>query len=287
MEIRKVGYLKLSEIRKILADSGLMLTKSLGQNFLHDGNQLARIVSLASINPGDRVLEVGPGMGALTGPLLDAGAHVTSIEKDQRLVDFLKNHRLQNHPRFELIHDDALDLIKRHDRDWTGFKFVSNLPYSVGSPIIVELALSAAPPDILVISLQLEVIERIFAGAGKKEYGLLSILMQLTYEPVEYFKLPSGCFFPPPDVTSACGLLVRRPERPVKDRDELLKVRDLVKKAFQQRRKTLANSLKPQYTTEQVVAALDSVGHPPLQRPDKLSPDEFVQFFRLLTNTAD
>ena len=180
MDNIKVGYLKLNEIRKILADSGLMLTKSLGQNFLHDGNQLARIVSLASINPGDRVLEVGPGMGALTGPLLDAGAHVTSIEKDQRLVGFLKNHRLQNHPRFELIHDDALDLIKRHDRDWTGFKFVSNLPYSVGSPIIVELALSATPPDILVISLQLEVIERIFAGAGKKEYGLLSILMQLS-----------------------------------------------------------------------------------------------------------
>ncbi len=281
----RAGYLRLSDLRKILSESGLMLTKSLGQNFLHDGNQLDRIVRLAEIVPGDRVLEVGPGMGALTGPLLDAGAHVLAIEKDHRLCDFLTTRRLKGHPRFQLVHEDALERFKSRPEDWTGWKLVANLPYSVGSPIIVELALSQHPPDLMVVTLQLEVIEKAFAAPASPTYGLLSILIQLSYEPVEFFKLPSGCFFPPPDVTSACGLF-RRLETPLcADADEKVAVSRLVKTAFRQRRKTMANSLKSLYGgSDAIVAALDAIGHPPMQRPEKLAPAEFVHLTRHLSS---
>lgn len=275
-------HLRLSEIRNILRERDLMLTKSLGQNFLHDSNQLARIVQLADIQPGDQVLEVGPGMGALTIPLLNAGAHVHAIEKDQRLVDFLTQFRIRNHPHFHLTNGDALEILKSSPMDLSHWKFVSNLPYSVGSPIVVELALSDNPPERLVITLQLEVIERAFATVTASDYGLLSILIQLSYEPVEFFKLPAGCFFPPPDVVSACGLFQRRKNKLVDSASELAQVKRMVKCAFHQRRKTLANSLKSLYAPESVVAALAHLNHPPLQRPDKLSPEEFVALARLL-----
>lgn len=275
-------HLRLSEIRNILRERDLILTKSLGQNFLHDSNQLARIVQLADIQPGDQVLEVGPGMGALTIPLLNAGAHVHAIEKDQRLVDFLTQFRIHKHPHFLLTTGDALEILKSAPMDLSNWKFVSNLPYSVGSPIVVELALSDNPPERLVITLQLEVIERAFATVDKPDYGLLSILIQLSFEPIDFFKLPSGCFFPPPDVVSACGLFRRRQQKLVDSTSELAHVRRLVKCAFHQRRKTLANSLKSLYDPHSVVAALAHLNHPPLQRPDKLSPQEFVSLTRLL-----
>lgn len=279
---QRIGYLRLSEMRQILKNKDLILTKSLGQNFLHDGNVLKKIVTLSSVCEGDRVLEIGPGMGALTGPMLDAGAYVFALEKDSRLFNFLSKDRLADHSRFQIHHCDALDYLKNNKMDWTGWKFVSNLPYSVGSPIIVELALLENPPDSLTITLQLEVIEKIFCKPGQKNYGLLSILMAFNYVPRELFKLPSGCFFPPPDVTSACGLLELRSEKIYKDSGELLKAAKIAKLAFQQRRKTLVNSLKSLISAENLIDKLESLEHPPTQRPEKLSPEEFVQLARII-----
>ena len=111
---------------------------------------------------------------------------------------------------FELLHDDALDFLKREPRDWSDWKLVANLPYSVASPILVELAQSTKPPERMVVTLQLEVARRLMAGAGDDDYGILTLLVQLNYEPRDWFKIPSGCFFPTPDVDSACVVLARR-----------------------------------------------------------------------------
>ena len=125
--------MKLSEMRDLLAHRNLQLTKSLGQNFLHDGNQLRRIVKAANLAPSDKILEIGPGLGPLTELLLAQSGQVLAIEKDRRLVEILRE-RFAAVKNLELIHDDALDFLRRERRDWSDWKLVANLPYSVASP---------------------------------------------------------------------------------------------------------------------------------------------------------
>ena len=279
----------LSELRRVLDEQGIQLTKSLGQHFLHDANQLRRIVEAAELTAADRVLEIGPGLGALTKLLLGSAAEVFAIEKDQRLVAELKRRFAAERehldtapefslsprrrsgeragpsprrsgfgraggergdsgtqrpsspqpsppseggegvclsrvgtvsrcapaePRLHLLHEDALRFLRREARDWRGWKLVSNLPYSVASPILVELALQEHPPARIVATLQLEVARRLMAGAGDDDYGLLSLLVQLRYEPRGLFKVPASCFFPEPDVTSACVANAASPSGP-------------------------------------------------------------------------
>lgn len=272
--------MKLSEMREVLAARGIQLTKSLGQNFLHDSNQLARIAALGELTPSDSVLEVGPGLGPLTELLLNSGAHVLAIEKDQRLVDFLRE-RFASNSNLELLHDDALDFLKRTPRDWTGWKLVANLPYSVASPILVELALADQPPERLVATLQLEVVQRVISYAGDEKYGLLSLYLQLRYEPVEWFKIPSSCFFPPPDVDSATILLRRRSDDLLPQ--ELVRVfRRLVKLAFSERRKMMAKLLKQQWPADRIATALAAAAISPQARAETVSLDQFIQLTKLL-----
>ena len=131
-----------TEIRQALAERGIRLTKSLGQNFLHDANQLRRIVTAAELTKTDRVLEIGPGLGPLTELLMAQAGEVLAIEKDARLVEFLRQRfgRAEQCPALRLVHGDALDYVSREVRDWSRWKLVANLPYSVASPILVELA---------------------------------------------------------------------------------------------------------------------------------------------------
>ncbi len=109
-----------------------------------------------------------------------------------------------------LLHDDALAFLKREPRDWSDWKLVANLPYSVASPILVELAAGPRAPKMIVATLQLEVARRLMAQADDDDYGILTLLVQLDFEPRGYFKIPPECFFPSPDVDSACVILVRR-----------------------------------------------------------------------------
>src|SRR5687767_6136377 len=127
--------MRLSEMRQLLVEQGIQLTKSLGQNFLHDANQLRRIVAAAELTSRDKVLEIGPGLGPLTQALLESAGEVLAIEKDARLVELLRK-RFAKAKNLRLIHDDALAFLKREKRDWHDWKLVANLPYSVGSPII-------------------------------------------------------------------------------------------------------------------------------------------------------
>ncbi len=236
--------MKLSEMRELLAKRDIQLTKSLGQNFLHDQNQLRRIVEAAEIKPTDKILEIGPGLGPLTELLLEKAGEVLAIETDARLVEFLRERfpvnsegrvpRILNQsqglatlvpPKFELLHADALDFLKREPRDWSDWKLVANLPYSVASPILVELAQSPRRPERMVTTLQLEVAQRLMARADDDDYGVLTLLVQLDYEPRDSFKIPADCFFPRAergfDVRGAAtprpALARRRPARRVRE----------------------------------------------------------------------
>lgn len=267
-----------SEMRELLARHGIRLTRSLGQSFLHDIHHLQHIVEEAEVAQEDRVLEIGPGLGPLTAELLARGARVLAIEKDARLLRPLRE-RFPAQPRLELIHADALDWLRESPRDWSGWKMVSNLPYSAGSPILVELALAPRGPDRMVITLQLEVIQRLRADPGGRDFGTLTLLVRLSYEPAGWFKIPPGCFFPAPDVTSACLTLVRRQSPLLEESLVPLYVR-LVKQGFSQRRKQLAKLLQsawPEVPFPDLFAALH---WPAAARAEQLGVPEFVALTR-------
>ena len=285
-------------MRELLAKRGIHLTKSLGQNFLHDGNQLRRIVKAAELKKTDKILEIGPGLGPLTELLLENAGEVLAIEKDARLVEFLREQypsvsegrvpRAPNSadakdqglaelapPKFTLLHADALEFLKNEPRDWHDWKLVANLPYAVASPILVELAQTPQRPERMVATLQLEVARRLMAKAGDDDYGVLTLLVQLDYEPREWFKIPAGCFFPAPDVDSACVVLIRRaqPLLPENLHNAFVKI---VKRAFSQRRKMMLKLLKQDWPEQLLKQVFQQLCIPPRERAEKLSLEQFV-----------
>jgi len=274
--------MKLSEMRELLDRRDIQLTKSLGQNFLHDTRQLERIVAAAQLTPADKVLEIGPGLGPLTALLLAGTGEVLAIEKDFRLVELLRERFAAfTPPRFELLHADALDFLRQEPRDWHQWKLVANLPYSVASPILVELATGPRSPSRLVVTLQLEVAQRLMARADDDDYGVLTLLVQLDFAPQGWFKIPSGCFFPAPDVDSACVCLVRR-EAPLLPGSRREIFRRVVKLAFSQRRKMMLKLLKQEWPREILEAAFAALGISLQERAEKLSLEQFVALTNIL-----
>ncbi len=296
--------MKLSEMRELLTKRNIQLTKSLGQNFLHDANQLERIVTAGEVTETDKILEIGPGLGPLTELLLAQAGEVLAIEMDGRLVEFLterfgtearsaellaselaggseKNSTPDQRGAFHLLHDDALAFLKREQRDWRDWKLVANLPYSVASPILVELAAGERAPKMIVATLQLEVAQRLMAATDDDHYGILTLLVQLDFEPRGWFRIPPGCFFPTPEVDSACVCLVRRavPLLPEAQRGLF---RRLVKKSFSQRRKMMLKLLKQEWPKEKLAAAFAELGISPLERAEKLSLAQFVALVKIL-----
>ena len=291
-------------MHEVLIQRDIQLTKSLGQNFLHDGNQLRRIVDAADILPTDKILEIGPGLGPLTELLLEKASEVLAIEMDARLVDFLcerfgteqrnidlladalsgqseKPAEPLESAAFHLLHDDALKFLKHEARDWSDWKLVANLPYSVASPILVELAAGPRAPKMIVATLQLEVAKRLMAQADDDDYGILTLLVQIDFEPRGSFKIPPECFFPSPDVDSACVCLVRRatPLLPENLRPAFVKI---VKRGFSQRRKMMLKLLKQDWAADKLAAAFAELKISPLERAEKLSLEQFVQLTKLL-----
>ncbi len=184
----------LNEMREWLVKRDIQLTRSLGQNFLHDQNQVRRIVAEAGMQRTDKILEGGPGLGPLTELLLEQAGEVLAIEMDGRLVEVLEDRFAADLERrdakqepdatrakFELLHGDALGYLKDEPRDWSDWKLVANLPYSVASPILVELACGARSPQKIVATLQLEVAQRLMAQADDDDYGILTLLVQLDF----------------------------------------------------------------------------------------------------------
>jgi 16S rRNA (adenine1518-N6/adenine1519-N6)-dimethyltransferase len=247
---------------------------------LHDANQLQRIVDAAELSRSDKVLEIGPGLGPLTELLLEKAGEVLAVEKDGRLVDVL-NERFAASTHLTLLHDDALDLLKHEPRDWSGWKLVANLPYSVASPILVELACGNRAPKMIVATLQLEVAQRLMAKADDDDYGVLTLLVQLDFEPRDWFKIPSGSFFPEPDVDSACVCLVRR-ATPLLAEEQRKTFYKIVKRAFSERRKMMMKLLKKDWPKEKLESAFAELSISPQERAEKVSLEQFVALTRLL-----
>jgi 16S rRNA (adenine1518-N6/adenine1519-N6)-dimethyltransferase len=276
--------MKLSDIRDILSERELQLSKSLGQNFLHDQNQVRRIVAAAGLAPGDKILEIGPGLGPLTEALLEGGGQVLAIEKDKRLFDFLEQKFAGVAP-LQLLHADALDYVKEH-RAWAGWKLVSNLPYSVASPILVELAQAGQPPELMVATLQMEVAQRAEAVTGGEHYGILSLLLQLRYQSGGWFKIPAPCFFPAPEVDSACLTLRRRPAL-LLPLDRQRKFTAIVKRGFSQRRKMMLKLLKQDWAEIRLAEAYAILGLSPQIRAEAVSLEQFVRLTEILSAPAE
>jgi 16S rRNA (adenine1518-N6/adenine1519-N6)-dimethyltransferase len=260
-------------MKSALAEHGLRLTKSLGQNFLHDQNQLQRIVRAAEIGPPDKILEVGPGLGPLTELLAAEAGEVLAIEKDKRLFDFLAQ-KFSGAPNLTLLHADALDYVKAH-RDWRGWKLVANLPYSVASPILVELAGAEHPPERLAATLQWEVAQRIAAARGSPHYGVLSLLLGARYESRGWFKISASCFFPAPEVDSACIVLARRAEPLPRAALHETFVR-VVKRGFSQRRKMMFKLLKADWPEDALRRAFAQAGLAEQARAEEASLEQFA-----------
>jgi 16S rRNA (adenine1518-N6/adenine1519-N6)-dimethyltransferase len=271
---------KLSEIKLLLAQRGLKLTKSLGQNFLHDQNQVRRIVAAAEVGPADNVLEIGPGLGPLTALLVEQAGAVLAIEKDRRLFDFLAQ-KFATAPNLKLLHADALDYLRQHGR-WEGWKVAANLPFSVASPLLVQLAAAGEPPARLAVTVQWEVAQRIIAPAGSEHYGVLGLLLGLRFQSCGSFKIPASCFFPVPAVDSACIILARRTEPllPPALGETFAK---LVKRGFSQRRKMMLKLLQQDWPLDALRRAFAETGLASQTRAEDVSLEQFVRLTQIVS----
>lgn len=216
--------------------------KRFGQNYLHDQGVLARLTRAVAPSAGDHFIEIGPGEGALTAPLLAAGARVTAIELDARLLPGLEA-RFAETPRFTLVHADALktDISALGDAQPGALRLVGNLPYNISSPLLFHvLAHSHALRD-MHFMLQREVVDRMVAAPGNKRYGRLTVALAARARCDKLFDVAPGAFRPPPKVTSAVVRL--RPQTPEPPLINAERLDALLRGAFGKRRKTLANAL--------------------------------------------
>ncbi|MFT6618709.1 MAG: 16S rRNA (adenine1518-N6/adenine1519-N6)-dimethyltransferase [Limisphaerales bacterium] len=272
--------MNLTEIRTVLSEQEIQLTKSLGQNFMHDQNQIRRIVAAADLGKEDSVVEIGPGLGPLTEHLLEAAGKVVAIETDRRLINFLEG-RFKDADHFELVHADALQLICKEERDWSQWKMVANMPYSVASPILVELAKKRTGPKWITTTLQLEVGQRLVAKPHTKAYGILTLLLKLSYEPRLDFTIPRGCFFPEPRIDSACVSLCRRPEPLLALERERIFER-IVKRGFSQRRKMMLKLLKQDWDPDKLEQAYGAADLDVKVRAEAVSLEQYIVMTNIL-----
>ena len=271
------------ELTAALAELGMRPGRGLGQNFLLDGNLLDAIARSGAPEPGEEILEVGPGFGALTGRLLASGAKVTAIEYDHRLAEYLRRHLPAGNLR--LIEADACKADYRAlFPEGRRFRAIANLPYSISSVFIARMLALEEPPERMFFMLQREMGERLAAAPGTKEYGSLSVRVQFDYRVRIERIVPPEVFYPPPEVDSAL-VEFRRHRDFALDPLRRSKLRGIVNAAFAQRRKQLGKVLGATYGREAALSALAEAGIAPETRPDKLGCEEFFQLGKGLFST--
>ncbi len=253
--------------------------KRFGQNFLHDGSVIRQIVDSIRLERDDNLLEIGPGMGALTEPLLAEVDAMTVIELDRDLADSLRIRIGANsHQHFTIIKANAMDVDYRefYSTERGKLRVVGNLPYNISTPILFHLLSFADVIEDMHFMLQKEVVERITADVGSKIYGRLSVIMQYHCETDYLLTVPRGAFNPPPKVTSAVFRLTPHVNKPIVAEDEDY-FAIVVRETFNHRRKTLRaifknSTLLPTLHEDDFAAcAID-----PQARPETLSVSDFV-----------
>lgn len=257
--------------------------KKFGQNFLIDTHVLDKIIKAAGVTKADMVLEIGPGIGTMTQYLAEAAGRVVAVEIDSNLIPIL-NETLAEYDNVVVMNADVLKVdIKELAEKYNGgrpIKVVANLPYYITTPIIMGLFEGNVPIDNITVMVQKEVAERMQVGPGSKDYGALSLAVQYYAEPYIVANVPPNCFIPRPNVGSAVIRLTRYQEPPVKVEDPALMFR-LIRASFNQRRKTLQNGLNnsPEinFSREQIVAAIESLGVSATVRGEALTLAQFAQ----------
>jgi 16S rRNA (adenine1518-N6/adenine1519-N6)-dimethyltransferase len=262
-----------SSIRALLAEQGLEPSRALGQNFVADPNTVRRIVRLAGVGPGDRVLEIGAGLGSLTLALREVDAEVTAIELDRHLLPILR--RVAEPAGATVVEGDAMDL------DWDAllgpvdparpWVLVANLPYNIATPLVLDLLRDAPQIDRMLVMVQLEVGERLAGHPGSKAYGIPSVKVAWWAEAKVVGRVPPTVFIPPPRVDSALVEIRRRP--PAGDETTRAAVFALVEAGFNQRRKMLRRSLAGRLAPEAFAAA----GIRPESRAEELTLDDWLR----------
>ena len=268
---------KPSKLSEILSKYGFRFTKSLGQNFLIDGNIVRKIADAAEISENDNILEIGPGVGTMTEELALRAKKVLAVEIDEKLRDLHKE--TLNIENVKVIYGDFLELdlekIAEEEFGDEGFKVVANLPYYVTTPIIEKLLLSKVNLVSITVMVQKEVAKRLAAQPGNKDYGSLSVFINYYTDCKYKFQVPSSVFMPKPNVDSAVVNLKMK-EREDLDTDFLFKI---VRAAFTTRRKTLLNSFSNSrlpYSKDDIKRALELSGIDEGRRAETLSLEEFI-----------
>ncbi|WKL56374.1 16S rRNA (adenine(1518)-N(6)/adenine(1519)-N(6))-dimethyltransferase RsmA [Asticcacaulis sp. ZE23SCel15] len=272
---------ELPSLRDSLEQHGLMAKKSFGQHFLLDLNITRKIVRLGGPFDGDVVIEVGPGPGGLTRALLESDARsVLAIEKDARFIELLSELNDTYGTRFDVIEADAVKADERAllaERDLgEAAHMVSNLPYNVGTPLLIKWLTGPWQPLSMTLMFQLEVALRVVAPVDDNDYGRLSVIAQVLCDCEKLMDLPARAFTPPPKVDSAVVKLTPKTDRP--DAQLIRNLEKVTAAAFGQRRKMLRASLKPLGGE----ALLEKAGIDPTARAETVSPDRFLKLASLL-----
>jgi len=256
--------------------------KRFGQNFLHDTGVIARIIAAIAPTPDERIVEIGPGLGAITCPLLKALGKLDVIELDRDVIPLLRERcdklgELRIH-QADALKFDIAELLEGPDET---LRVVGNLPYNISSPLLFHLFERADRINSMVFMLQKEVVDRLAAPPGGKDYGRLSVMAQAICKVEALFTVAPGAFNPPPKVDSAIVRLTPHPE-PLLDAATHRALAKVVTQAFGQRRKTLRNTLKDTVNADTMTA----LGIDPTRRPETLSLDEFILLARQVTTSG-
>ena len=275
----------------IMNQFGINTKKSLGQNFLTDINILKNIVAAGDVKDTDNVVEIGPGIGALTEQLARAAKQVVAFEIDDRLIPVL-DHTMAPYDNVTIVHNDILkvDLEKEFAKQFADttapLKLVANLPYYITTPILMQVLQSGIHFDNIVVMMQKEVADRLSAESGTKDYGSLTLAVQYRMNAKLAFTVSRTAFVPNPNVDSAIISLTPREPLAVQPRDEK-QLFELFKIGFVMRRKTLWNNLttafgKGEAMQAKLTAALEAIDLDPRTRAEKLSLERFIELHNAL-----
>ena len=264
---------------------GFHFRKRYGQNFLVDSHVIRKILRAAEITREDIVVEIGPGIGTLTQYLAETAGQVYAVEIDETLIPILAD-TLSEYENVTVVHQDILQCdIPQMIGKGKNCKIVANLPYYITTPIIMGLLEGGAPADSITVMVQKEVAERMDAGPGSKIYGALSLAVQYYAETYLAANVPPNCFMPRPAVGSAVIRLTKRTCPPVETRDAKFMFR-VIRASFQERRKTLVNSLRNAsdlgLEREQIEEVLRKMNLSPTVRGETLSLEQFAELADLL-----
>ncbi len=275
---------------EILQSQNVNIRKRLGQNFLIDEQVLNKILDAAGITKEDFVLEIGPGIGTVTQALAESAREVTAVEIDRDLIPILER-TLADYDNVSILNEDILKVdiaaLAEEKNNGRPIKVVGNLPYYITTPIVMGLLQSEVPLESITVMIQKEVALRMQAQPGTKDYGELSLAVQYYAEPYLAANVPPNCFLPRPKVDSAVIRLKRRklPPVEVRDPDQMFA---LIRAAFNQRRKTLVNSLKNadslSFSREQILNAFAEIGLEETVRGEKLTMAQFAALSDVLSD---